>query len=57
MKFSFTQANTLPDSRGKFIYTKYWLCSYFPGHPEGEHMIRYREQVFLFPETTFYKIE
>ena len=46
MESPIIKLNTLPDKNDKFIYTKYWICSYFPGHPDGEHLIRYREQVF-----------
>jgi len=40
------EINTFPDTRDKFIYTKYFLCDYCPGHPEGEYEIRYKSQVF-----------
>ncbi len=35
-----------PDSRGAFTYFLYWMDDYFPGHPEGEYVIRERGQIF-----------
>jgi hypothetical protein len=34
------------DSLGRYGNMQYWLDNYFPGHPDGEHKIRLRAQVF-----------
>lgn len=36
-----------PDSLGRYLYTLLWLADYHPGHPDGEHAIRERGQVFF----------
>lgn len=36
-----------PDRAGRFSYFVHWLDDYHPGHPEGEHRLGLRGQIFF----------
>jgi hypothetical protein len=36
-----------PDRQGRYQYTLFWMADYHPGHPDGEHRLAERGQVFL----------
>ncbi len=38
-----------PDSRGRYLHTRFWMADYHPGHPDGEHRRAERGQVFNAP--------
>lgn len=52
-----SKANTVPgpwakrtgpyDRHGRCEYFVYWVADYHPGHPEGEHRIAIRGQVYF----------
>jgi hypothetical protein len=35
-----------PDERGRYVYTRFWIADYHPGHPDGEYRRAERGQVF-----------
>ena len=35
-----------PDKDEKYLFTLYWWADYHPGHPDGEHRLAIRGQVY-----------
>lgn len=38
-----------PDRLGRYSYTLYWIATYHPGDPKGEHRVAERGQSFHGP--------
>ena len=36
-----------PDALSRCSFLLTWWCDYFPGHPDGEHVVRRRGQAFF----------
>lgn len=36
-----------PDEEGRYSYAMFWVADYHPGHPDGEHRVAERGQVFF----------
>ena len=35
-----------PDDLGRYVHFRFWMADYHPGHPDGEHRLAERGQVF-----------
>jgi len=47
-KYTRIEYHSKPDKLNRVMFTLFWLCTYFPGHPDGEYQANgERAQVFF----------
>ncbi len=49
VSYTRVEVHSGPDSRGRYVHTRFWMADYHPGHPGGEHRMAERAQVFNAP--------